>query len=160
MSKQPDSDPESCLDTAFRYLSYRPRSEFELYSRLTRRGFSPHTVRATLEKLREQGLVDDPSFARFWSSNRQAFRPRSRAMLRSELRRKGVSANIIAEVVQEVDEAASARRAGRGKAQRLTTLDYHAFRRKLGTFLRQRGFSYEVAQQTIDDLWQERDRDA
>jgi regulatory protein len=160
MRKQTAPTHQSCMDAAFRCLSYRPRSEFEIRTRLESKGFDEGSVRDVLLKLRKQGLVDDLAFARFWTSNRCSFNPRGRAMLRSELRRKGIAPDIIAEVVQEVDETASAYAAAQKKLSRLTGLDYNAFRRKLGAFLNQRGFTYEVAQHTVTHLWQERNKDA
>jgi regulatory protein len=154
------SNDQSCLDVALRYLSYRPRSEWEIRKHLEKKGFSPTSVQAVLLSLREQKLVDDVAFAEFWKTNRESFSPRSRAMLRSELRRKGIAQDIVAEVIQGVDEEASAYEAAQKRARRFATSDYEGFRRGLAAFLRQRGFTYEVAQQTINHLWKERYKDA
>ena len=154
------SNDQSCLDAALRYLSYRPRSEWEMKTHLEKKRFSPASVQAVLLSLREQKLVDDVAFAEFWKTNRESFSPRSQAMLRNELRRKGIAQDIIAEVTQEVDEEASAYEAAQKRARRLTISDYDSFRRGLAAFLRQRGFNHEVAQQTINHLWKERCKDA
>ncbi len=154
------SSDQSCLDTALRYLSYRPRSEWEIRKYLEKRGVSPSSVGAVLLSLREQGLLNDVAFAEFWKTNRESFSPRSQAMLRSELRRKGIAQDIIAEVIQEVDEEASAYEAAQKKARRFAGSDYDSFRRGVAAFLRQRGFNHEVSQQTINHLWKERYKDA
>ena len=127
---------------------------------LEKKGFSPSSVGAVLLSLREQGLLNDVAFAEFWKTNRESFSPRSQAMLRSELRRKGIAHDIIAEVIQEVDEEASAYEAAQKRARRFATSDYDSFRRGVAAFLRQRGFNHEVAQQTINHLWKERRKDA
>jgi regulatory protein len=127
---------------------------------LEKKGFSPSSVGAVLLSLREQGLLNDVAFAEFWKTNRESFSPRSQAMLRSELRRKGIAQDIIAEVIQEVDEEASAYEAAQKRARRFATSDYDSFRRGVAAFLRQRGFNHEVAQQTINHLWKERRKDA
>jgi regulatory protein len=144
-----------CLDTAYRYLSYRPRSEAELRERLQRRGFPSEHIEQTFTKLREQGLLDDVGFARFWAENRATFRPRSRGMTRSELRKKGISEDAINQVVSEIDETESAYRAAVTKARRLSRLDYPEFRQRLGDFLRRRGFTYDIIIRTIRRVWQE-----
>jgi regulatory protein len=154
------SSDQSCLDTALRYLSYRPRSEWEMRKYLEKRGFSPSSVGAVLLSLREQGLLNDVAFAEFWKTNRESFSPRGRVMLRSELRRKGIAQDIIAEVIQGVDEEVSAYEAAQKKARRFAGSDYDSFRRVVGAFLRQRGFNHEVAQQTVNHLWKERYKDA
>jgi regulatory protein len=151
-----ESTSQPCLDAAFRYLSYRPRSELEIRMRLRKRGFDDFSIESILIKLKEQGLVDDSAFAQFWKENRESFSPRSRVMLHRELRQKGVASHIIAEVTKEIDEEAGAYRAGQKRAKRLASSDCDSFRRKLGSFLKQRGFNHEVTQHTVNQLWQER----
>ena len=146
----------SCLDAAYRYLSYRPRSELELRIRLRKRGFDDSSIEEVLLNLREQGLVDDVVFARFWRDNRESFSPRSRVMLRRELRQKGIAPYVIAEVAEEIDEEASAYKAAQKIMKKLALVDYDSFRRRLGSFLKRRGFNYEVTQHTVNQLWQER----
>ena len=145
-----------CLNAAARYLSYRPRSESELRERLQQRGFDGDSVEAVIVKLKKQGLVDDVAFARFWKDNRQSFRPRSRWLTRLELRRKGVTDHIIDQVVDAVDDNESAYRAAQSKARSLTVSDYQNFRRRLGEYLKRRGFDYGVIKHTVEQLWRER----
>jgi len=147
-----------CLNAAFRYLGYRPRSEAELRERLKRRGFEAGNVEAVLTRLREQGLVDDLAFAQFWKDNRETFRPRSQWLTRLELRRKGVTDNIIDQVVADVDDEDSAYRAAQSRAHRLPDSDYEGFRHRLGGYLKRRGFGYSVINNTVERLWQENNK--
>jgi len=151
---------QSCLDAAFRYLSYRPRSEFEIKIRLQKRGFDDSSIEEVLHKLREQGLVDDFAFAKFWKENRESFSPRSWMMLQRELRQKGVAPYIIKEVAEGIDEEATAYRAAQKIMKRLALADYDSFCRRLGAFLKRRGFNYEVIQHVVNQLWHERGKDA
>ena len=146
-----------CLNAAARYLSYRPRSESELRERLYRRGFGDDSVEAVIAKLKEQGLVDDIAFAQFWKDNRESFSPRSRWLTKLELRRKGVAEEIMDKVVNTVDDEDSAYRAALSKARSLPLSDYQDFRRRLGDYLRRRGFSYEVINHTVELMWQEQE---
>ena len=146
-----------CLNTAANYLGYRPRSEFELRERLQRRGFDGDSVDAVLAKLKEQGVVDDMAFAQFWRDNRQSFSPRSQWLTKLELRRKGVAADIIDQVVDAVDDE-SAYRAALSKARSLSPSDYQSFRRRLGEYLKRRGFGYGVINHTVERIWQEQGR--
>jgi len=150
-----EDDLQRGLDAAGRYLGYRPRSGAELRQRLQRRGFSGAIVEAVLARLREQGLVDDEAFARFWKENRDTFSPRSQWLTRQELRRKGVGDEILNRVLDNADDGDSAYRAVLGRARRLPLDDYQAFRRRLGGYLRRRGFSYGVIEQTVTRLWRE-----
>ena len=146
---------ERCFGVAKHYLSYRPRSEFELKERLCRRGFDVGSVETVLAGLKELGLVDDLEFARFWRDNREAFSPRSGSLTRMELRRKGVAEEIISQIVSTISDADSAYQVALSKARRLPLSDYEGFRRRLGEHLRRRGFSYGVISNTVARLWQE-----
>jgi len=143
-----------CLGAAIHYLGFRPRSEAELRERLHRRGFDGDNVEATLAKLREQGLVNDLAFAQFWKDNRQSFSPRSQWLTRSELRQKGVADDIIDQVVADVDDEDSAYRAAMSRARSLPLSDYQSFRRRLGEYLKRRGFGYRVISHTVEQVWQ------
>jgi len=144
-----------CLNVAVHYLGYQPRSESELRGRLCQRGFNSDAQEAVITKLKEQGLVDDMAFAQFWKDNRESFSPRSRWLTRLELRRKGITNDIIEQVVDAIDDDDSAYRAALSKAGRLSWSDYQGFRCRLGEYLRRRGFSYEVINHAAERLWQD-----
>jgi len=145
-----------CLNIAAHYLSYRPRSEFELRERLRQRGFNGNSIDVVLAKLKEQGLMDDMAFAQFWRDNRESFNPRSQRLIRLELGQKGVARDIIDQVVAAVDDEDSAYRAAQSKARNLPLSDYQLFQRRLGGYLKRRGFGYGVINHTVERLWQER----
>ena len=144
-----------CIDAALRYLSYRPRSEFEIRGRLQRRGFDASSVDAVMSKLKERGLVDDTAFAQFWKDNRESFSPRSQRLTRLELKQKGVPDDVIEGVVDTADDDDSAYRAALNKARSLSLSDYHSFNRRLGGYLKRRGFGYGVVNHTVKRMWQE-----
>ena len=144
-----------CLNAATRFLGYRPRSESELRQRLVQRGFQSDVVEAVIARLKEQSLVDDVAFAQFWKENRDIFSPRSQWLTHLELRRKGVPDDIISTVVSDTDDDDSAYRAASSRARRLPLSDYQTFHRRLGDFLKRRGFSYGVITRTVRRLWQE-----
>lgn len=143
------------LDSALKFLGPRPRSKAEIRARLHRRGFDAETIQEVLARLKEQKLVDDAAFARFWRQSRENFRPRSRRLIEVELRRKGVDTETILEATEGLDDELGAYRVAQRKAISLAGLDYYNFRKRLGTFLKQRGFAYETINHTIDQIWQE-----
>lgn len=147
---------QRCFNAASHYLGYRPRSEFEVRGRLQRRGFNGDCVEAVIASLEEQGLVDDVAFAQFWKENRESFSPRSQRLTKLELRQKGVLSDIIDQVVGDVDDGDSAYRAALGKTRRWSLSDYQSFRRRLGEYLKRRGFNYEVINYTVERVWRER----
>ena len=143
-----------CLNAAFRLLSHRPRSEAEIRTRLRPR-FEKQAIDRVIIHLKARHMVDDVAFAQFWKENRESFSPRSKRMLKLELRRKGIDPEVITDVVEAIDEEQSAYKAAEKKARPWAREDYNTFRRKLGAFLSRRGFSNEVANRIMGRLWQE-----
>lgn len=143
---------ERAVQGALGLLSYRPRSEAEIRQRLREKGHDEATVAEVLARLRRVGLVDDRAFARYWVDNRFQFNPRGVFALRQELRQKGVDDATIEGVLATYDEEAAAQRAAEEAARRLQHLDPAAFRRRLGGYLRRRGFSFALIRPLVERL--------
>jgi len=146
---------EGAYDRALHYLSFRPRSAWEVRRNLRRRDLPEGSIDQVLARLQRAGLVDDNEFARLWVDNRESFRPRGKWALRAELRQKGVASEIIESAVGGIDEEASAMNAARRRAHRLARLDEATFQRRLAGFLQRRGFSSEVSRGVASRLWGE-----
>jgi regulatory protein len=151
------SSLQDCLDAAYRYLSYRPRSEAEIRQWLYRRGFAKEVAGKAIAKLREQNLSDDFAFAQFWKDNRLSFRPKSKRLIKKELRDKKVAAEIVEQVTKDIDDEQIAYKLGSGRMHALAHLEYPDFYRRLSSYLAYRGFGYEVIKRTAALLWQERE---
>ncbi len=148
---------QDSLNAAYHYLSYRPRSEGEMRDWLRRRGFSNGVVQQAIIKLREQNLSDDFTFAQFWKDNRLSFRPKSKRLIGKELRDKKVAAEIVEQVIEDIDDEATAYELGRSRMSALARLDYPGFCRRLSAYLAYRGFSYQIIRDTAARLWQEKE---
>lgn len=143
-------------NAALSYLSYRPRSEQEIRLRLRRQGLAAEAIDQIMIWLRERKLVDDTAFAQFWLENRDTFRPRSRRMLETEFRQKGIVSHIVKDVLAGVNEEEAAYRVAHKKAAALGAMDYTDFRNKMGPFLQRRGFGYDTVSSVVARLWKER----
>lgn len=153
------------LDAAVRFLGARPRSRAEVRTRLLRprRNEPPppvEVVNRVLDRLAELELLDDRQFAAFWVENRERFSPRSARALGAELRQKGVSRETVEEIAEPDRDEERALAAARPRLRSLASVDYEAFRARLGGFLLRRGFSYSVAATTVRALWEESRGDA
>jgi regulatory protein len=138
------SSEAEALERVGRLLVGRPRSEAEVRRRLERAGYPPPTIGSVLERLRAAGDLDDGAFARVWVENRMAFRPRGAAMLRAELRRKGVAPTHIDSALADVDEAEAAWAAVQRAARRWENLESSARREKIYAYLLRRGFDNDT----------------
>ena len=128
---------------ALRFLSYRPRSVAEVRRHLQKkRDLSEASREAALQRLMEQGYLDDEEFARFWLENRAAFRPSSRRALRHELRQKGIATEIIDAQLAGWDDVKAALATLQAHERRWSLSDETAFTRQAGAFLQRRGYSY------------------
>ncbi|MCA1791272.1 MAG: recombination regulator RecX [Thioalkalivibrio sp.] len=91
-------------DAALVQLSYRARTRSELGRKLRSKGFDGARVDRCLDRLEERGLLDDAAVAAAFVRDRLRHRPRGRARLTSELRTKGVAAEVAGGVIDEVFE--------------------------------------------------------
>ena len=150
------------VETGLNYTSYRPRSTKEVADHLRKKSFDKSARDHAIGRLQELGYLEDAAFARFWVESRDTHRPRGRRVLAWELRQKGVADAIIEDTLARFggDEATLAREAARKRAATLNTADPYKFRQQLGAFLGRRGFSYEVVEHVVDELWEERSEDS
>jgi regulatory protein len=148
-------DVEQAYERALKFLSPRPRSVSEVRRRLKQHQIEPDLIEAVVERLGRAGLLDDQAFANYWVENRAAFRPRSKRVLRAELKQKGLSDEAVRSALAETDDAQAAYALAAQRARRLAGLDRNEYRRKLGDFLARRGFSFDVIEPVVDRLWNE-----
>ena len=138
-------------DLAFRCLARRPRSRAELASYLTKKEFPEEIIAETVRAMDGYGYLDDRKFAVQMGRHIRETKGLSRYALKSELRRKGVSAEDVDAALEELyggedavdDEAVALKIAGR-KAETLKNLPPEKARRRLTDYLRRRGFGFEI----------------
>ena len=145
----------TAMTAALRLLSYRQRSEREMWDALRSRGIPEAIAGETLDRLRQLRLLDDQAFAEAWTESRQRNRPRGKRMLLAELAQKGIERELAQTSVAAIDEEAAALRAGRKRSRSLGGLEFREFRRRLSDFLARRGFGYEVCEAAVKQLWAE-----
>jgi regulatory protein len=150
-----DGEVESAYERALHFLGPRPRSEAEIRKRLADAEVPEAAVAAVLARLSQAGLVDDQAFANYWVDNRTTFRPRSKRLLRAELRQKGLGDEAVRSALAAVDDAGAAYTVARQRAGRLANLEHLEFRRKLGAFLARRGFDYDTVEPVVERIWKE-----
>jgi regulatory protein len=146
---------EQAYERALHFLGPRPRSEAEIRQRLASASVPREAVDAVLARLNQAGLVDDRAFANYWVDNRATFRPRSKRMLKGELRQKGLGDEAVQAALAEVDEAGAAYSLAKQRAGRFGGLEHREFRQKLGAFLARRGFDFDTIEPVVERVWKE-----
>jgi regulatory protein len=82
-------------------------------------------------------------------------------MLSFELRNKGIDPKIIDQVLEEsTPDEDLAYLAAQKQIRRYRHLDWKDFRRKLGSFLARRGFSYATINPIVNQIWAELDSES
>ncbi len=153
------------IAAALRFVSYRPRSETELTDFLQKK-LERWSVAGDLllekvkNRMREMGYIDDDKFIQWWISQRMSFRPKGMRVIYMELQKKGVSRTRIDAVVAQLsksdqfDELDAARKAMSKKIALWAKLRPIEYKKKMYTFLAQRGFSSSIISRIIDELGQ------
>jgi regulatory protein len=144
---------ETATQKALHFISYRPRSSSEVRKNLEGKEIPSIIIEKVIKRLKENTLIDDNSFAKQWVENRNDFHPRSRLALRMELRVKGISEDIIENILKNLDDDDLAYKAGINYSNRLKKLDYPIFRKKLSSHLARKGFSFSSITPVVEKIW-------
>ncbi len=139
---------EKAMVRAGRWLTLRPRTEFELRSRLLEGGFDEEVVGAALARLGELGLVDDDAFARQWIEERAARKGLAAERLVSELRQKGIEREVTERALAEVgvDEDAQALELAARSVRKVASRPLGEQGARLVQMIMRRGFPPDVAE--------------
>ncbi len=137
-------------------INHRPRSEKEIRQRLGEKNYSAEQIDQVVEKLKLAGLIRDEDFARMWIDSRKEFHPRSKSLIRFELKNKGIAEEQIDAALKELPaEQELAYHAASQYVRRLHGVDWQTFRKRLGGYLARRGFSYGTVAPLVKELWQQ-----
>lgn len=143
------SEDGKLFDRVLNWLARRPRSEWEIFSYLERKGSSPDLAQEIVYKLRSYRYVDDVSFAESWVRNRRQLKHTSKRKLRQELLKKNVSREII-EHVLEADETTDEQTLVELVAKKQRQSRYRD-KEKLMAYLARQGFSYEDIKRVLSE---------
>ncbi len=158
-----------------KFLHFRPRSEKEIrdYLKKVLSRHSEHsdayTFRSTqgdkgddlvdliVHKLKQQKFLDDVEFARMWVRSRTEFKPKGKYLVKQELRQKGISQEIIDNVlgsdIRTQSEAELAKDVLERKKKRYEGMEPQERFAKAGSFLARRGFSLDSIKAAIDQVF-------
>ncbi len=130
---------------AITYVSFKLLSEKELFNKLQSKGFDEDTIKIVVDDLKAMGYINDKIYAQKFVFERSKLKPKSKKMLKMELNNRGISDDIIDEVLDnfEYDEVTIAERLIRKKFGKYDLND-PKIENKVISFLMHRGFQYEI----------------
>lgn len=119
-------------------ISRRLRSEREIRDYAFRKQWTKTNTERVIERLRQRGYLNDEVFARTFASSRLNSSRYSKKRIKLDLQKKGISSNIIAEVLHdEVDDTNALDKLIAKRAKRYDD------DRKLIAYLTRNGFQYD-----------------
>lgn len=140
-----DKELKRAKNVAYRHLTVRPRSRYEVEQKLRDREFPPETVSAVIDHLVGLGYLDDRKFAFQWAASRVRTRGFGKRRIEQELRARGLSCEILREalegVFEEVSELDAARKEAEKKLRTLGRFEPEVRNRRLAGHLERKGFS-------------------
>lgn len=148
----PEADPEAVARAiVLRQLTLAPRSRAQLQDKLRARNCPDDVAARVLDRFAELGLVDDQAYADTLVRTRRESKGLARRALAHELRRHGVSGDIVAESLMglESDEEEQARRLVDKRLRALHGLDPAVQTRRLAGMLARKGYSAALSYRVI-----------
>ena len=134
-----ESEFGKLFNSALNFLSFRPRSEWEVRHKLKFKTKDLKLIETVIDKLKKIGQVNDEDFAKWFIDQRRTFRPKGKRAIEIELHRLGVQTK----VEESVSEQELAKRA-------LTKFRGERSRERLARFLASRGFDWETIKEVVD----------
>ena len=143
------------MSIALYALAPRAKSRDELFKQLLKRGVESEAANAVLDSLELQGLLNDLEFAKLWSESRQRTKHLSKRVIAGELRTKGVSQDIINEVIEEIDDESEYNQAfllAQRKYKSISHLDPEVIYRRISALLARKGYGHGICAKIMREL--------
>jgi regulatory protein len=143
------------LDKALDLLAVRARSGRDLRVRLRRAGAPDGDITWAIDRLVRQGFLDDSAYARQVARAKVLGGGVSRRRVVTELRRRGVAADVANEAIDatlsevDLDEEGAALNAAEKRMRALRSLEPAQQRQRLYAYLARRGFESDVVRKVI-----------
>ena len=157
---------EMIYNSALKFLSYRPRSEKEVRDRLRIKNHESGIkdlnllIDQVILKLKKYKFIDDTEFAKKWIENRTRFKPRGLRLIKLELKKKGISDEIIQTIIHNSEfiiqnDLEQAKKLVEKKIERFRNkfgMTREKTYQKLGRYLASKGFDWDTIKKSIDEV--------
>ncbi len=93
-----DEQYKKACQAAYRLLTYRDRTEYEISKKLQEKGFEPGIINEVIENLREYDLINDRKYVKRFIANNKFY---SKAKIWGKLKNLGIENSIIENALDE-----------------------------------------------------------
>lgn len=153
--KEVKDEYQAARDYTLKLLSMYLRTEGELYNKLREKGYSEKVSAELIEELKSQEYIDDKRYITEYIQHQIKNRPCGKFLLIKKLLKKGVSKDLIDEVLPGfMDEKEELKCARIVTERKLPAIHKDSKKKKgaaLATFLASRGFSGSVVREILEE---------
>lgn len=131
---------------ALTLLSFSARTEKQIRDKMCEKEYESSIINNTIEFLTRTGLLNDSKYAENFAKDKANFNKYGNSRIKFELYRKGVSKDIVEEVIsnQLDNEYERALEVATKKILSYKNDDRNAVYRKMSGFLQRKGYSYDM----------------
>jgi len=144
---------------SYDFLGKRIHSAYELRTKLLRKKYDSGLINDTIDDLRKGKYLDDTKFAEVFIEEKLRLKSWGKTKLKSELVKRGISADIISAVLlekfpNEVDEFELAFRLAEKKYNSLKSRNLEKVKlvKKIYSFLLSKGYNFDVSKRVVDKI--------
>jgi regulatory protein len=151
-----EENKKLAMNSAWKLLSYRPRSKKEIEDHLKRKHVSKEAIKKAIGKVEELGYLDDVKFAGEWSRYRKN-QDKGPELIKKELRQKGIDSETIRDTIalnykEASEEIEQIKKIAVKKMRIMKTLKPDVIFRRLVGFLSRRGFEINKIMEALKTL--------
>ncbi len=141
-----ESESKMAFSKASDLLATRLHSKDELKLKLIKKGFSKDAINLAINKLEDYGYINDAEFANLFVQSNSKL---SKQMLKNKLATKGISSQIINDVLSNISADDELENAKKLAEKYLKNKNFDDYKNKLCAFLARKGFSHSVIKHTL-----------
>lgn len=159
--KKAEADSHA-LQLAMSYLSYQPRSVYEVLTYLNKQAISPAASQRAIENLMDLNYLDDNNFARLFIQNNLRVGKDGPRSISNKLKQKGVGTDIIQESLYTVEDEQwleAGIRLIHSLGHQVGKISHKEIKQKALKKLQMHGFNQELGELVVDRLELESTKD-
>lgn len=152
-----EDEYKRAMSCAFTHMSRSEKSEKQLREHLIKKEFSPKTVEKIIVRLKELNYIDDENLARNFVEHSSFSGKKAIAF---KLKTKGISDEIINEVLENVTEEEQLEKAielAQKQLPKYKKYELYHQKRRINDFLGRKGFDWEIVSAAIEKVFNSED---
>ncbi|MED3662817.1 recombination regulator RecX [Ureibacillus sp. FSL K6-8385] len=157
-----EDEISKAFNRALNYLSYQMRSEYEIKKKLLDAGFGESVALEAIQKLKRLGFLNDETYSKALLETKKRTAKKGPMAIKQDLLKKGIDQNILEKTLETYTFEEQLRLA-RQLAEKTVKMNPKKtpaqIKQKIRDLLLRKGYSFEIANEILDQIDLERDDD-